>query len=73
MACSNIASFEKEGLAYWEVLYIYGKINGISYKELESIHNSINEVVSKPIGVSFKKLMKKAESKISELISTKKM
>lgn len=65
--------FEKEGLAYWEVLCIYGKINGVSYKELESIHNSVNKVVSQPIGVSFKKLMKKAELKISELISTKKM
>jgi len=63
--------FQKNGLAYWEVLYIYGDINGIPPKQLETIHNAVNQVVDKPIGVRFKKLMKRAEDRVSVLFYKK--
>ena len=35
--------FQKEGLAYWEVLYLYGKINGVNSRQVETIHNAVNQ------------------------------
>jgi len=61
--------FQKKGLAYWEVLYLYGKINTIPPRQLETIHNSVNQVVDRPIGVPFKRLMKRAEQRILEIFS----
>lgn len=63
--------FQKGGMAYWEVLYYYGKLNGMPLKQLETIHNAVNQVVDKPIGVPFKKLMRRAEGRISELFNKK--
>lgn len=63
--------FQKEGLAYWEVLYLYGKINGLKPRQLEAIHNAVNQVVDRPIGVPFNRLMKRAEQRILEIISKK--
>lgn len=61
--------FQKKGLAYWEVLYLYGKINAIPPKRLETIHNAVNQVVDRPIGVSFNNLMRRAEQRILGIFS----
>ncbi len=63
--------FQKEGLAYWEVLYLYGNINGIPPRQLETIHNAVNQIVNRPIGVPFNRLMRRAEQRISDINSKK--
>lgn len=59
--------FQINGLAYWELIYLYSRIKGMNFDVVEVIHQEVNKVVDQPIGVPFDRLMRRAEQRILEI------